>query len=82
MIGDMVAGYRTSDDCGFKVRTYDSLPGDFCAHTDLVVAIREGKAITIGGNVSNSVNVKEVPLTAEGHAPEGNKRIAIMARNF
>jgi hypothetical protein len=82
VIGDMIAGYRTGDDCGFKVRTYDSLPGDFCSHTDLVVAIRDGKAITLGGNVSQSVKEKEVPLTATGHALEGAKRIAIMARNF
>ncbi len=64
------------------MRTYDSLPGDFCSHCDLVVAMRGGEAITIGGNVGNTVKVKKVPLTATGHASEGSKRIAIMARNF
>ncbi|HEU4387381.1 MAG TPA: DUF2272 domain-containing protein [Blastocatellia bacterium] len=82
VIGDMIAAYRTGGDCGLTVRTYDSLPGDFCAHTDLVVAIRDGNAITLGGNVSDSVNSKEVPLTPEGRVSEGSKRIAIMARNF
>jgi hypothetical protein len=81
-VGDLVGAYRTGGDCGSAVRTYDSLPGDFCSHCDLVVAVRGGKAITIGGNVSNTVKAKEVPLTATGHAAEGSKRIAIMARNF
>jgi hypothetical protein len=81
-VGDLVGAYRTNSDCGFTVRTYDSLPGDFCSHCDFVVAIRGEKAITIGGNVSNTVRVTEVPLTAEGHAAAGGKRIAIMARNF
>jgi hypothetical protein len=81
-VGDLVGAYRTGKDCGSAVRTYDSLPGDFCSHCDLVVAIRGGKAITIGGNVSNTVKVTEVPLTATAQAAEGSKRIAIMARNF
>ncbi|MCW5942778.1 MAG: DUF2272 domain-containing protein [Fimbriimonadaceae bacterium] len=81
-IGDLVGAYRTGDGCGSAVRTYDSLPGDFCAHCDLVVAIRGGKALTIGGNVSNTVKVTEVPLTPQGFAQTGSRRIAIMARNF
>lgn len=81
-VGDLVGAFRTGRDCGSTVRTYDSLPGDFCSHCDLVVAIRGGKAITIGGNVSNTIKVKEVPLTATGDAAEGGKRIAIMGRNF
>jgi hypothetical protein len=74
--------YRTGRDCGSAVRTYDSLPGNFCAHSDLVVALRGDKAITIGGNVGNTVKVTEVPLTATGNAADGKKRIVIMARNF
>lgn len=81
-VGDLIGAYRTGGDCGSAVRTYDSLPGDFCSHCDLVVAIRSGKAITIGGNVSNTVKVTELPLTATGQATPGSKRIAIMARNF
>ena len=81
-VGDLIGAYRTGDDCGSVVRTYDDLPGDFCAHCDLVVAIRGRTAITIGGNVSNTVKTKEVSLTAAGHVTAGGKRIAIMARNF
>lgn len=80
-IGDMVAAYRTGPGCGTAVRTYDSLPGDFCAHCDLVVGISGGKAFTIGGNVSNTVKVTEVPLV-NGFAQAGSKRIAVMARRF
>ncbi|HEV7668272.1 MAG TPA: DUF2272 domain-containing protein [Thermoanaerobaculia bacterium] len=81
-IGDLIGAYRTGPGCGSAVKTYESLPGDFCSHSDLVVAIRDGKAFTIGGNVSNTVKAKEVPLTATGRVPEGSKRITIMARNF
>jgi hypothetical protein len=81
-VGDLVGAFRTSQGCGSKVRTYDSLPGDFCSHCDIVVAIRGDKAIVMGGNVNNTVGVKQVPLTAQGHAAEGSKRIAVMARNF
>ncbi len=81
-VGDLVGAYRTGKDCGSSVKTYDSLPGDFCSHCDLVVAIRDGVAITIGGNVSNTVKAKEVPLSATGQTLEGSKRFVVMARNF
>jgi hypothetical protein len=64
------------------VRTYDDLPGDFCAHSDVVIAIRNGVAFTIGGNVSQTVKVKEVPLTADGKVAAGNQHIVVMKRNF
>lgn len=81
-VGDLVGAYRTGSGCGSAVKTYDSLPGDFCSHCDMVVAIRDEKAITLGGNVSNTVKAKEIPLTPTGQATAGGKRIAIMARNF
>jgi len=81
-LGDMVGYYRTGRNCGSTVRTYDSLPGNFCSHCDVVVAIRGNTAITIGGNVSNTVKVTEVPLDATGHVKTGSKRIVVMKRNF
>jgi hypothetical protein len=81
-VGDLVGAYRSGGDCGSAVRTYDSLPGDFCSHCDLVVAIRGDKAITLGGNLSNTVKAKEVPLTASGTVAHGGKRIAVMAMTF
>lgn len=81
-IGDLVAAYRTSVECGYAIRTYDSLPGDFCSHCDVVVAIQEGVAHLIGGNVAQSVSPTSIALTSDGRIPEGHKRIALMARNF
>lgn len=81
-VGDLIGAYRTGDNCGSARKTYDSLPGDFCAHCDLVVAIRNGKAVVIGGNVGNTVKQKDIPLDASGRVSEGGKRIVVMARNF
>lgn len=81
-IGDMVGAYRTGPGCGSAVKTYNSLPGDFCSHCDVVVSIRGNEALTIGGNVGNTVKVTKVPLTATGRVEEGKKRITVMARNF
>lgn len=81
-IGDLVGAYRTGNACGYAVRTYDSLPGDFCSHCDVVVAIRNGVAHLLGGNVAQSVSPKSIQLTSDGRVPEGQKRIALMARNF
>lgn len=81
-VGDLVGAFRTGGTCGNTTRTYDSLPGDFCSHVDVVVAVREDKALAIGGNVGNTVMFKEIPLTPNGRVRAGNKRITTMARNF
>lgn len=81
-VGDLVGYYRTGDGCGTKAHDYNDLPGDFCSHSDVVVAIRNNTAITIGGNVSQTVRVKEIPLTGTGKVPTGNQRILVMKRNF
>ena len=36
------------------------------SHSDIVVAVEDGKATTVGGNVSNSVKSKSVKLNADG----------------
>ena len=81
-VGDLVAAYRTGVNCGYGARTYDSLPGDFCSHCDVVVAIRKGVAHVVGGNVAQSVASKDIRLDAGGKLPAGQQRIALMARNF
>jgi len=83
-IGDLVGAYRTAGTaaCPNVVKTYDSLPGDFCAHCNVVVGIHGDQAIVMGGNVDQTVAVRKVPLTADGKAKTGEKRITIMARNF
>ncbi|WAC12446.1 DUF2272 domain-containing protein [Dyadobacter pollutisoli] len=81
-VGDLVGYFRTGLACGNAAHSYDDLPGDFCSHSDVVVAIRNNIAFTIGGNVSQTVKVKEVPLTATGKIAVGNQRILVMQRNF
>lgn len=81
-VGDMVAGYRTGGDCGQAVRTYDSLPGDFCAHCDIVVGVGPGRALAIGGNVGNTVKVTEIALDEAGCVQPLAKRFAILSRRF
>lgn len=81
-VGDLVAKFRTGGTCGNTTRTYESLPGDFCAHTDAVVAVQEGVAFAIGGNVGNTVMFSEIPLTPAGRVRALDKRITTMARNF
>lgn len=58
-VGDLVGKARQAG------VTYDS-PAGYLSHTDIVVAIKDGYAETIGGNVSNSVSMTKVPLTADG----------------
>ena len=81
-VGDLVAASRTGMGCGTAVRTYDDLPGDFCSHCDVVVAVRDGKSLAIGGNVGNTVKSKTIPLTAAGRVETGARRFAVMARNY
>lgn len=81
-VGDLVGAQRMGPRCTTVVKTYDSLPGDFCSHVDVVVAVRPAKAIVIGGNVGNTVMFNEIPLTSTGRVKAGNRRITTMARNF
>lgn len=81
-VGDLVGAFRTGGACGTATKTYDSLPGDFCSHVDVVVAVRDGLAWVIGGNVGNTVTFKEIPLTPTGRVKAGGKRITTMMRKF
>lgn len=81
-VGDLVGAQRMGKDCTKAVKTYDSLPSDFCSHVDVVVAVRPDTAVVIGGNVGNTVMFNEIPLTPTGRVKAGNRRITTMARNF
>lgn len=54
-VGDLVCYPRQSG------VTYDTT-GSYQSHCDIVVAVQDGVAATIGGNVSNSVSRTDVPL--------------------
>lgn len=55
MPGDLV-GYRRQSGVD-----YDT-PGDYAAHSDIVVSVTPTSADTIGGNISDSVKITRVPL--------------------
>jgi len=81
-VGDLVGAQRMGRGCTKVVKTYDSLPGDFCSHVDVVVAVHPDKAIAIGGNLGNSVKFNEIPLTSTGRVKAGSGRITTMERKF
>jgi Uncharacterized protein conserved in bacteria (DUF2272) len=67
--GDLICMWR-----GTRQIRYADLPtGRFPGHCDMVVAIRAGSLDVIGGNVDNSVSMKHIPVTADGHLanPDG-----------
>lgn len=73
--GDLICMWR-----GRRPIRYDELPtGRFPGHCDIVVAIHPGSLDVprvidvIGGNVDNSVSMKHIPVTADGHlaGPDG-----------
>lgn len=58
---------------GRKLR-FDDLPtGRFPGHCDIVVAVHQGVLDVVGGNVDNSVSMKHIPVTQDGHlaGPDG-----------
>lgn len=69
-IGDLVCYARQEG------VNYDTT-GDYASHCDIVVNIGKDYAEGIGGNVSDSVNKKKIPLT-NGFVKEGGKRFVII----
>ena len=67
--GDLICMWR-----GRQAIRYDDLPtGRFPGHCDIVVEPHPGLLDVIGGNVDNSVSMKHIPVTADGHlaGPDG-----------
>lgn len=56
-VGDIVCRGR-----GGVRLTYDSIYKGAISHCDIVVAIKDGYLITIGGNVSNQISITKVPI--------------------
>jgi hypothetical protein len=69
-LGDLVC-YARQDGI-----TYDTT-GDYYSHCDLVVEIDGDNAMAIGGNISDSVSKKKIPLV-NGFAKEGNRRFVVI----
>ena len=69
--GDLICMWR-----GRQPVRFDDLPaGRFPSHCDIVVAVRAGSLEVIGGNVDNSVAMKQVPVTAEGRLATADGRV-------
>jgi hypothetical protein len=67
--GDLICMWR-----GSQAVRYDDLPtGRFPGHCDIVVEAHPGLLDVIGGNVDNSVSMKHIPVTQDGHlaGPDG-----------
>jgi hypothetical protein len=69
--GDLICMWRENHPVNYR-----QLPtaGWFPAHCDIVVAIQPGSLDVIGGNVANSVSMKHIPVTTDGHlaGPDGS----------
>ena len=70
-VGDLVCYARQSGVGYDTTNSYDS-------HCDIIVSIDGSDAQVIGGNVSNSVTMKKVPLTPDGKIKSGGKRFTII----
>jgi hypothetical protein len=69
-IGDLVCFARQDG------VTYDTT-GVYESHCDIITEIDGDNAIGIGGNVSNSVSSKKIPLV-DGYVKEGGKRFVVI----
>lgn len=73
-IGDLVGRARQSG------VTYDTT-GAYKSHTDIVVAIKDGYAESIGGNIGNSVSMTKVPLTPDGKVDTSKSNYFVVIKN-
>jgi hypothetical protein len=61
--GDLICMWR-----GRRPVRYDDLPTErFPGHCDIVISAKSGSLDVIGGNVDNSVSLKHIPVTPDGH---------------
>jgi hypothetical protein len=60
-LGDLVCRSRSGSGA-----TYDNIAPGMKTHCDFVTGIEQGRLITIGGNVGDSVSVTRVPINAAG----------------
>jgi GH25 family lysozyme M1 (1,4-beta-N-acetylmuramidase) len=77
-VGDIVAQDRNADPAITLNYDYARTHASFGSHTDVVVGIYGSVAITLGGNVSDSVSTKEWSLTADGKLVPGKGLFAVL----
>lgn len=66
--GDMLCYVRTTRVYGYDglAKTIDGTSGGLPMHCDMIVAVDDGKAYTIGGNVQQAVTMRVLNLNAQG----------------
>ena len=77
-VGDIVCGWRERRTTYEEAETDSSFP----SHTDIVIGVRDRSIVTIGGNVSQSVETKTMALSADGYLVPGDAYFAIMKNRF
>jgi hypothetical protein len=82
-LGDLICRRRAGSDVTFDNAANTSW---YTSHTDIVTAIKPGEVEMIGGNVSQSVSVRRLPLLPDGRleptAAAANEVFAIMKNNL
>ena len=69
--GDLICMWREH-----RVLHFSDLPTDrFPGHCDIVITVNPGALDVIGGNVDNSVSLKHVPVTPDGHLVDASGAI-------
>lgn len=66
-VGDLICYAR---EAGIN---YDTQSADYKSHSDLVVDVKPGELLVIGGNVGNSVSLKHVKINASGRLTDSNE---------
>lgn len=76
-LGDMVCAWRET-----KVDyDYASKHNAFKSHCDIIIEVKSGNVKAIGGNVSDSVNIKSFSLDSNGYLKDSNKVFALLKNN-
>lgn len=77
-VGDVLAKARNGSGV-----TYDNVLNKdwFDSHSDIVVEVKPGKAVVIGGNVGQSVSMRDVAIDDDGHVLD-DRWIVVIQNNI
>jgi Uncharacterized protein conserved in bacteria (DUF2272) len=75
-IGDLVCYSRQND------VTYETRPNGYSSHSDIVIDIKVGEILVIGGNVKNSVSLKHLKIDANGFLIDNEHKWFVILENI
>lgn len=92
-LGDLIWASRTGADCRTPPSTFAAARTEvrkifrgtgatFCSHSDIVVAIRNGEADVIGGNVKQAVTRTTYKLDGQGRISDGRRNFVGVIKNM